>query len=304
MSCLAENGVAINSDGDEINALSLNAVGSGTEFDFIQIHETSDDGVEFYGGTANIKHLVVSNSLDDSVDWDEGYQGNLQYVLVKQSGNGSGEAFEMDTEGTLEWLSKPTVVNTTSSPTSVPTIDTFIMRFKDSTGGFFHNTVVTVAGDATGTFDECARIEDGAENNINTSLVFNNWVQDCANTPGAGGTLSNEPSVGNDTVVIEAAQLDGILASQASGCVRTDPIDWAAIEAAFDTPSTANGDPQDFDASFFDPTTYVGARSTRTAPIPGGPAGRWTSARVARCLRSSRAAPKALEEVLKRASVV
>jgi hypothetical protein len=99
---LAENGVAINSDGDEINALSLNAVGSGTEFDYIQIFETSDDGVEFYGGTANMKHLVVANANDDSVDWDEGYQGNLQYVLVKQHGDGSGEAFEMDTEGSLD----------------------------------------------------------------------------------------------------------------------------------------------------------------------------------------------------------
>ncbi len=256
---LAENGVAINADGDEINALSLNAVGSGTEFDFIQIHETTDDGVEFYGGTANMKHLVVTNSLDDSVDWDEGYQGNLQYVLIKQSGNGSGEAFEMDTEGTLEWLSKPTVVNTTVIADKRADDDTFIMRFKDSSGGFFHNTVVTVAGDATGTFDECARIEDGAEANINTSLVFNNWVQDCANTPGAGGRLSNEPSVDNDTVVIEAARLDGILASQAASATGLDPIDWAAIEAAFDTPRVADGDPQDFDASFFDATTYVGA---------------------------------------------
>ncbi|MEM9313477.1 MAG: hypothetical protein AAGA95_02535 [Pseudomonadota bacterium] len=256
---LAENGVAINADGDEINALSLNAVGSGTEFDFIQIHETSDDGVEFYGGTANVKHLVVSNSLDDSVDWDEGYQGNMQHVLVVQSGDGSGEAFEMDTEGTLEWLSKPTVVNTTIIADKRTEDDTFIMRFKDSTGGFFHNTVVTVNGNATGTFDECARIVDGAEANINTSLVFNNWIQDCSNTPGAGGTLSNEPSVDNASVVVAAAALDDILASQATAAAGLDPIDWAAIEAGFDTPSVANGDPQDFDSSFFDATTSMGA---------------------------------------------
>jgi hypothetical protein len=256
---LAENGVAINADGDEINGLSLNAVGSGTEFDFVQIHETSDDGIEFYGGTANVKHLVVSNALDDSVDWDEGYQGNLQYVLVKQSGNGSGEAFEMDTEGTLEWLSKPTLVNTTVIADKRADDDTFIMRFKDSTGGFFHNTVVTVSGDATGTFDECARIEDGAENNINTALVFNNWIQDCSNVPGAGGTLSNEASVGNSSIVVAAAALDDILASQAADASGLAPIDWSAIEANFDTPRVADGDPQDFDASFFEATTFMGA---------------------------------------------
>ena len=256
---LAENGVAINSDGDEINGLSLNAVGSATEFDFIQIHETSDDGVEFYGGTARMKHLVVSNANDDSVDWDEGYQGSLQYVLVRQSGNGSGEAFEMDTEGSLDWLSKPTVVNVTVIADKQADDSPFIMRFKDTSGGFFHNAVVTVAGDATGFFDECARIEDGAETNIGSALVFNNWIQDCSNTPGAGGTLSNESSVGNDSVVVAAAQLDDVLSSQAPAASGLSPIDWTAIGASFDLPSVADGDPQDFDSSFFEPTTYMGA---------------------------------------------
>ena len=256
---LAENGVAINSDGDEINGLSLNAVGSGTQFDYIQIHETTDDGVEFYGGTANMKHLVVSHAGDDSVDWDEGYQGNLQYVIVKQNSNGSGEAFEMDTEGTLEWLSKPTLVNTTVIADKQADDSPFIMRFKDSTGGFFHNTVVTVAGNAVGQFDECARIEDGAEANINSALVFNNWIQDCANTPGLGGTLSNEPAIGNDSITIAAAELDAILASQAPAASGLDPIDWTAVASTFDVPSIADGDPQDFDANFFDATTFIGA---------------------------------------------
>ena len=59
-------------------------VGSGTEMDFIQVHGNSDDGIEFYGGTVNLKHGVFTNNNDDSVDWDEGYQGNLQYIIVKQ----------------------------------------------------------------------------------------------------------------------------------------------------------------------------------------------------------------------------
>jgi len=99
--------------GDEINGLSLNAVGGGTVMDYVQINDNLDDGVEFYGGNANIKHLVVTGAGDDSVDWDEGYQGNLQYVFVKQTANSAGEAFEMDTEGTTAFLSKPTVANLT-----------------------------------------------------------------------------------------------------------------------------------------------------------------------------------------------
>jgi hypothetical protein len=42
-------------------------------------------------------------------------------------------------------------VNTTIIADKQADDSPFIMRFKDSTGGFFHNTVVTVAGNATGT---------------------------------------------------------------------------------------------------------------------------------------------------------
>ena len=77
---ITEGGTVL-STGDEINGLSLNAVGSRTVMDYIQINDNLDDGIEYYGGTANIKHLVVTGAGDDSVDWDEGFQGNLQYFV-------------------------------------------------------------------------------------------------------------------------------------------------------------------------------------------------------------------------------
>ena len=87
---------------------SLVGVGRGTEMDYIQVHGNSDDGIEFYGGTVNVKHGVFTDNNDDSVDWDEDY---LQYIIVKQ-GASKGEAFEMDTEGSSD-LSKPTLANWT-----------------------------------------------------------------------------------------------------------------------------------------------------------------------------------------------
>src|SRR5207253_40977 len=41
----------------EFNNLTLCGVGSGTTVDFIQVHRGSDDGVEFFGGTVNVKHI-------------------------------------------------------------------------------------------------------------------------------------------------------------------------------------------------------------------------------------------------------
>ena len=59
--------------------------------------------------------------------------------------------------------------------------------------------------------------------------------------------------------MIEDAALDDILSSQAASASGLAPIDWDAIEATYATPNTMSGDPQDFDSSFFDATTFSGA---------------------------------------------
>ncbi|AWB67915.1 hypothetical protein C2869_16450 [Saccharobesus litoralis] len=69
--------------GDDLNSLTLNAVGSGSLFDFIHIHQGYDDGIEFFGGAANIKHIAVTDTQDDAIDVDAGWQGNGQFIFVK-----------------------------------------------------------------------------------------------------------------------------------------------------------------------------------------------------------------------------
>ena len=79
----------------ELNGLSLYAVGNGTNIDYVQIYQGSDDGVEFFGGTVNVSHLSVVGSEDDSVDWTEGYVGTLTDVYVKHTAS-HDKAFECD----------------------------------------------------------------------------------------------------------------------------------------------------------------------------------------------------------------
>ena len=33
--------------------------------------------MNMFGGTANVKHAVLTNNDDDDIDFDEGYQGNI-----------------------------------------------------------------------------------------------------------------------------------------------------------------------------------------------------------------------------------
>ncbi len=69
---------------NEINGLTLGAVGRGTKISFVEITNNKDDGVEFFGSTVNTKYMIVRNSADDSFDWDEGYRGKGQFWLVIQ----------------------------------------------------------------------------------------------------------------------------------------------------------------------------------------------------------------------------
>lgn len=71
-------------DTDELNGIAFQGVGSGTVVDYVQVHRNADDGIEFFGGTVNAKHLILTDIEDDSLDWTQGYQGKIQYVLIKQ----------------------------------------------------------------------------------------------------------------------------------------------------------------------------------------------------------------------------
>ena len=249
---IAEGGYLINADGDEINGLSLNGVGSGTEIEYLQVHDNADDGIEFYGGDVNVKYAVVTGARDDSVDWDEGYQGNLQYIIVKQSAEGSGEAFEMDTQGADEPLSKPTVSNVTIIANKQADDDSYIMQFKKKSGGFFHNVVATVDADSPNAFDTCARITGGSEDNVGTSLVFNNWIQDCGNAAGDHGVLATVDMAGAAVNVNATfANLNSLGASTDSAAKLDAAIDWAAVNDSY-AESVA-------DADYLDETDYIGA---------------------------------------------
>ncbi len=69
----------------ELNGITLCAVGSGTVIHHVQVHRGDDDGFEWFGGSVNTSHLVVTNTVDDSYDTDFGYSGNSQYMIAIQS---------------------------------------------------------------------------------------------------------------------------------------------------------------------------------------------------------------------------
>lgn len=76
---------------NELNTVALQGVGRGTVFEFVQAHRGGDDGFEWFGGTVEANNLVVTGANDDSLDWTDGWQGNVQFaVVVQQLGDDNG----------------------------------------------------------------------------------------------------------------------------------------------------------------------------------------------------------------------
>jgi len=231
------------STGNEINGISMIGVGSGTTLEYIQVNSNSDDGVEFYGGTVSGKYFVLTGNLDDSVDWDEGWQGNLQHVLVIQDPATAGNAIEADTEGTLDFLSKPTIANATFIGDGT---NDELWVFKASSAGFLLNSIGTVAA-GNATITTCVDVNGGgAEANIGVALVFNNVIADCASF----GKDATDDTLGATGVIAAAPGINA----------NYQATDVAANGVAIDVPTfNATYAESTADDAFLDDTDYLGA---------------------------------------------
>jgi serine/threonine protein kinase len=107
---------------NESNGLTLAGVGRATVIDHVAVHASSDDCFEFFGGTVDAKYLVCDAPGDDGLDFDLGYRGRLQFVVVRDlaladaHSDTPSNAFELDNDPngtTAEPRTRPTIWNAT-----------------------------------------------------------------------------------------------------------------------------------------------------------------------------------------------
>lgn len=107
---------AIYNANKEFNALSLFGVGSGTIIEYVQFYRSSDDGVEFFGGTVNTSYIVSTYNEDDQFDWTEGWSGTNNYwygKLGNNIGNRGIEADNLEANFDANPIANPTINNMT-----------------------------------------------------------------------------------------------------------------------------------------------------------------------------------------------
>ncbi len=142
---------------NEINGLTMGAVGRGTTLEHIEVFQNCDDAFEWFGGTVDGKYFVAWADGDDGFDWDEGFRGRLQFGLrvqgISKLGDPSDKGAEMDGGGSIDNAmpsSIPMFYNVTMVGHGVVSnrLKNTTFNFRDGTGGRWYNSLFMDFGGA------------------------------------------------------------------------------------------------------------------------------------------------------------
>ncbi len=150
---------------EEQQGLTLGGVGSGTRLDHIDIYCSGDDGIEIFGGTANLKYFILSYFDDDGLDLDQGYTGLVQFGFIIAS-NYTPNASGISADKLGEWDGEdPANIVPAGQPFGCPTIYNITMfgpnsndfggflDMKEGFGGNFFNSILAYGGTKTDVFN-------------------------------------------------------------------------------------------------------------------------------------------------------
>ena len=139
---IRHGGTVIGAD-NEINGLTLGGIGRGTRIEYVEVFANLDDGIEFFGGTAEVKHAVVAYCGDDSYDYDQGYRGKGQFWFsIASHGDRGGEHDgDVDNFDALP-LSQPTIYNATYIGNGGEGGQD-ALKLRENAGGHYANSIFT-----------------------------------------------------------------------------------------------------------------------------------------------------------------
>ena len=158
---------------NQLNGIAFQGVGDATVVDYVQVHNNLDDGVEFFGGTVNARHVVLTGNADDSLDWTDGWTGRIQYLYIEQT-DSADNAIEADNREGDEGAtprSNPTIANMSVHGNR----DENALRLRRGTGLALRNSFID--GSAT-----CIRVDGSSRNLLGTGLTIEGVSFACPET--------------------------------------------------------------------------------------------------------------------------
>ncbi len=193
----------------ELNGLTLGGCGEGTKLSYLQVHRGTDDGIEFFGGKASMDHVVLSGNEDDSLDWDFGWSGKVQFLVIHQRagfGDNGIEGAGSPSSETAEPRTAPVLTNVTMIGREG---GGRAMTLKEGTRGKMTNFIVQgFKGDV---IDFQARTVDlamewPAQLSVESSLFWNNAAYSNETGTNAMGQSLDDDKGFDDKAAIESAE--------------------------------------------------------------------------------------------------
>ncbi|RZO87164.1 MAG: hypothetical protein EVA65_02540 [Oceanococcus sp.] len=130
---------------NELNGLTLGGCGDGTIVRNVQVHMGLDDGVEVFGGTVDLKNIVVTGADDDAFDWDMGWTGRVQNLIIQMHPDRGDNGFEGDNykaDMDAQPRSQPQFYNVTMISDPQGQKRHRAMTVRRGSGGHFHNVLI------------------------------------------------------------------------------------------------------------------------------------------------------------------
>lgn len=244
------------SPNNELQALTLAGVGSGTTVEYIQAYNSSDDGIEIFGGNVNLRYLVINGADDDGLDTDTGWRGGAQFGIITQRAtavtNGS-RGFEWSQLHQVAYNAQPKVSNFTVVGRNAAVAADAVITLNTGTGPTIINSIFTNPATSAAA---CLDIDDAAT--VATNPIFRSVYFACSR-PYENDTNIN--GVATEAVFITATNTGN---TAAGGRTMTSPAgatltaqSLAFINGAGETAVAPTNAPALY--SFFQPVTYIGA---------------------------------------------
>ncbi len=260
------------STNNELNGLTMGGCGRATTIDYVEVLSSADDGIEIFGGTVDLKHIVIANAEDDGLDWDFGWTGRAQFVAVHSpttSTEADPNGFEADNEPRVFGatpIADPLIYNATFRGPASANMVTVGYRggvMRRGTAGRLHNVIMTgyptqaidLRDTPTIAFAQAATPRLFA----NSSIFFGN------NPAGAQFADNGADMFDEEAFFTGPARMNRTVDPMLPAYVGTAPE--FAPAAASPATSGAATPPAD---GFFEAVTYVGA-------VPPGAASNWTT---------------------------
>lgn len=182
--------------GNELQSLTTGGAGSGTTINNVLSFNSSDDGVEFFGGGFNINNLAVIGASDDSLDVDTGAIVNVDNFLAVQRASTGDSIIELDSNdgvGTpINAIPRTRLqVNNATMIERIAGSNAAMIRMR---GGAFFGLTNTVMNRFDGTGTHCFRVDE--QITVDNIIGFDSVVCD-------GGT-TQQVRGGNATIATNA----------------------------------------------------------------------------------------------------